>query len=212
MIQPESDEPIAGGREDACHRGEKERGESMGVGGGRVRGRGAGTTFVVALLLVLGLLMAAPAWAQSDTAEDVGEATTESVEDATKQQKETEAVETETETDEQQEEGDAATQEDAAAEEDPAAALESLTAAEVAAISCVQILQYSSELVEDPRGGQTFDVFEERVFECQRGVIAGTIPGGKLPVTGGLPLMGGGALLGLALVGTGISIVRSRRG
>jgi hypothetical protein len=48
-----------------------------------------------------------------------------------------------------------------------------------------------------------------------KGVIASTIPEkGLLPVTGGMPLLSSGVLLGLAIIGTGVAILRAetRRG
>jgi hypothetical protein len=48
-----------------------------------------------------------------------------------------------------------------------------------------------------------------------KGVIASTIPEkGLLPVTGGMPLLSSGVLLGVAIIGTGVAILRAetRRG
>jgi hypothetical protein len=202
----------------------------MGVGGGRRLGDGVRIAAAAALLLLLAGLMAAPAWAQSE--EGTVETTDASVEES---QSESDAgreekAEKKSNKDVEVDVGDdgvsvrtdnvsaeVGNQTDDQAQEDDdttrAATLDGLTAAEVQNLSCVVVLQYAREVVDFDIDGdqyQFFSALERRAIECQRtAVVGGTVPGGKLPITGGLPLVGGGALLALALVGTGISIARA---
>jgi hypothetical protein len=201
----------------------------MDVGGGRRLGDGVRIAATAALLLLLVGLMAAPAWAQTE--EGTVEMTDASIEesqsegDAGREEKAEKKSNRDVEVDVDDDGVSAETRnvsvevgtqaDEQAAEDDTtgASTLDGLTAAEVQNLSCVVVLQYAREVVDFNIDGdqyQFFSALERRAIECQRtAVVGGTVPGGKLPITGGLPLVGGGALLALALVGTGISIARA---
>lgn len=191
-------------------------------------GDGVRIAATVALLLLLAGLMAGPAWAQPD--EGTVEQTDASIEEsqsegdagreekAEKQNKDVEVdvgddgVSAET-SDVSVEVGSQADEQSAEDDATGASTLDGLTVAQVQNLSCTVVLQYARQVVDVNIDGIQYDAFsalERRAIECQRtAVVGGTVPGGKLPVTGGLPLVGGGVVLALALVGTGISIVRA---